>query len=330
MELFSSKEHNIYTNHEYSRFGGRIYIMQKDNKKKFVAGLSITSNVILSVLKIITGILSGSLSIISEAIHSLSDFFASVLTYFSVIKSSQPADNVHPYGHGKYEDMAGFIEGLLIIFASLFIIKKKKKKIVFGINMDTENVLGMAVMLIAVIFNIIVSSLLFKVAKETNSISLYADGEHLRTDIYSSIGVLIGLVLIKVTGHAILDPIIAILVAVIIFRAGYSISKRATSNLLDHSLPDENIENIKQIIEKYSNISTLKSDSLKARQVGPTKDIDLTLQFKEETSICECHKVCDEIEKQITILYPSSSISIHAEPICYKKNCQKSCTKNKI
>ena len=327
MELFSSKEHNIYTNHEYSRFGGRIYIMQKDNKKKFVAGLSITSNVILSVLKIITGILSGSLSIISEAIHSLSDFFASVLTFFSVMKSSQPADNDHPYGHGKYEDMAGFIEGLLIIFASLFIIFEATKKIVFGINMDTENVLGMAVMLIAVIFNIIVSSLLFKVAKETNSISLYADGEHLRTDIYSSLGVLIGLVLIKVTGHAILDPIIAILVAVIIFRAGYSISKRATSNLLDHSLPDENIENIKQIIEKYSNISTLKSDSLKARQVGPTKDIDLTLQFKEETSICECHKVCDEIEMQITKLYPSSSISIHAEPICYKKNCQNSCTK---
>ena len=327
MELFSSKEHNIYTNHEYSRFGGRIYIMQMDNKKKFVAGLSITSNVILSVLKIITGILSGSLSIISEAIHSLSDFFASVLTFFSVMKSSQPADNDHPYGHGKYEDMAGFIEGLLIIFASLFIIFEATKKIVFGINMDTENVLGMAVMLIAVIFNIIVSSLLFKVAKETNSISLYADGEHLRTDIYSSLGVLIGLVLIKVTGHAILDPIIAILVAVIIFRAGYSISKRAASNLLDHSLPDENIENIKQIIEKYSNKSTLKSDSLKARQVGPTKDIDLTLQFKEETSICECHKVCDEIEMQITKLYPSSSISIHAEPICYKKNCQNSCTK---
>ena len=302
--------------------------MIKNDKKKFVAGLSITSNVILSVLKIITGILSGSLSIISEAIHSLSDFFASVLTFFSVMKSSQPADNDHPYGHGKYEDMAGFIEGLLIIVASLFIIYEATKKIVFGIDMDTENILGMVVMLIAVIFNIIVSSLLFKVAKETNSISLYADGEHLRTDIYSSLGVLVGLVLIKVTGHAILDPIIAILVAVIIFRAGYSISKKASSNLLDHSLPDENIEDIKQIIEKYLNIATLKKDSLKARQVGPTKDIDLILQFQDDTSICECHKVCDEIEKQITMHYPNCSISIHAEPVCYKKNCQKSCTKN--
>ena len=97
---------------------------------------------------------------------------------------------------------------------------------------------------IAVILNIIVSALLFKVAKETNSISLYADGEHLRTDVYSSLGVLVGLVLIKITGHAVLDPIVAMLVAVFIFRAGYKISKKAASNLLDHSLPDENIDKI--------------------------------------------------------------------------------------
>lgn len=299
--------------------------MQMNDKKKIVAGLSITSNVILSVLKIITGILSGSLSIISEAIHSLSDFFASVLTFFSVMKSSQPADSDHPYGHGKYEDMAGFIEGLLIIFAALFIILEASKKIIFGVNMATENNMGIAVMFIAVVLNIVVSSLLFKVAKETSSISLYADGEHLRTDVYSSLGVTVGLVLIKVTGYSILDPIIAILVAVVIFRVGYSISKKAGSNLLDHSLPEENINNIKQIIKDYSADVTLKRNSIKARQVGPTKDIDLILQFQENTSICECHKICDEIEKQIRLLYPNCSISIHSEPICYKKNCQKLC-----
>ena len=302
--------------------------MQINQKKKFVAGLSITSNVILSVLKVITGILSGSLSIISEAIHSLSDCFASVLTFFSVIKSSKPADNDHPYGHGKYEDMAGFIEGLLIIFASLFIIFEASKKIIFGIDMDVENFLGISVMFIAVILNIIISSLLFKVAKETNSISLYADGEHLRTDVYSSLGVLIGLILIKITGYAVLDPIIAILVAVIIFKAGYTISKKASSNLLDHSLPDENINNIKQIIKTHADSVAMKRNSLKARQVGPTKDIDMILQFPENTTICECHKICDEIEKEIQSIYPNCTISIHSEPICYRKNCQKMCDKN--
>ncbi len=301
--------------------------MQINEKKKLVAGLSITSNVILSVLKIITGVLSGSLSIISEAIHSFSDFFASVLTFFSVMKSSKPADSDHPYGHGKYEDMAGFIEGLLIILAAIYIIFEAVRKIIFGINMDTENNLGIIVMSVAIVLNIVVSSLLFRVAKESNSISLYADGEHLRTDVCSSFGVLVGLILIKVTGYGILDPVIAMLVAMIIFRAGLSISKRAASNLLDHALPDENIDKIKQIIKNCSENVTLKRNGIKARQVGPTKDIDLILQFPECTSICECHKVCDEIEKKIQELYSNCSISIHAEPACYKRNCQKACVK---
>ena len=277
-------------------------------------------------MKIITGILSGSLSIISEAIHSLSDLFASVLTLFSVIKSSQPADKDHPYGHGKYEDMAGFIEGLLIIFASLFIIFEASKKIIFGTSVDTENLYGIAVMVIAVILNIIISGLLFKVAKETNSISLHADGEHLRTDVYSSLGVLFGLVLIKTTGYGIIDPIIAILVAVIIFKAGYNISKNASENLLDHSLPNDDIINIKNIIKEFSDSVKLKKDSIKARKVGPTKDIDIVLQFPQNTTICECHKICDDIERKIMTLYKNCSISIHPEPACYKKNCENICT----
>ena len=301
--------------------------MNINSKKKLVAGLSITSNVILSLLKIIVGIFSGSISIISEAIHSMSDLLASVLTYFSVLKSSQPADSDHPYGHGKYEDMAGFIEGGLIIFASLFIIVEATRKIVYSTHMHSENIFGIVVMFLAVIMNIIVSSLLFKIAKESNSISLYADAEHLRTDVYSSLGVLFGLILIKITGHTVLDPIIAIFVAVLIFTAGSSISKKALSNLLDHSLPNDDIKHIENVIKQHSETVKLKRNSIKARQVGPTKDIDFILQFPEETTICDCHKICDEIENQIRRIYPNSSISIHSEPLCYKKACIKHCVR---
>ena len=297
-------------------------------KKKSVAALSATSNILLSVLKIIAGIFSGSISIISEAIHSLSDLFASALTFFSVLKSSQPADDDHPYGHGKYEDMAGFIEGLLIIFAAIFIIYKSIEKIVFGIHPETETNIGIAVMLVAVVTNSVVSYLLFKVAKESNSVSLFADGEHLRTDIYSSFGVLFGLVLIKYSGYYILDPIIAILVAVFIYHAGYSISKRTFRRLMDYSLPKEDIEKIKDVVLEFSDIVCLKKNSLKARQLGPTIDIDLILQFPEDTTICECHKICDKIEKKIQKIYTNSSISIHSEPVCYRKRCQKNCAKS--
>ena len=299
--------------------------MQINTKKKLAAGLSILSNIILTSLKIFAGVVSGSLSIISEAIHSFSDFFASVITFFSVMKSSEPADSDHPYGHGKYEDMAGFVEGVLILLASFFIIYKSAKKIILGLPVETENILGIGIMFLAVIMNILVSSLLFKVAKESGSISLYADGEHLRTDVYSSLGVLIGLVLIKITGYGVLDPIIAILAAVIIYKAGYTLSKKALMNLLDHSLPDEDIEKIKDIVNAFSGSVKLKENSLKTRQAGPLKDIDLVLQFPQNTSICECHKICDKIEEQLQKLYLNPSVSIHSEPECYNKNCQNSC-----
>ena len=302
--------------------------MDINRKKKLTAALSITSNIFLTLLKIVAGILSGSLSIISEAVHSFSDFFASVLTFFSVIKSSEPADDDHPYGHGKYEDMSGFIEGILIVLAAMYIIYEACQKIITGNVMQFENTLGIIVMSVAVVMNIIVSTLLFKVAKESNSISLYADAEHLRTDVYSSFGVLIGLVLIKVTGYSLLDPIIAILVAVVIYKTGYNLSKKALKRLLDYSLPEEDIQKIKMIIAAYPYSVYLKEHSIKARQIGPSNDIDLILQFPENTSICECHNICDEIEKQITTVFSNCSISIHLEPICYKKDCQKTCTKN--
>ena len=297
-----------------------------DKKKKMVAGLSIMSNITLTLLKIVAGLMSGSLSIISEAIHSVSDFLASILTYISVLKSAKPADKDHPYGHGKYEDMSGFIEGGLIILAAIYIIYKAVKKIVFAIPMESETSIGISVMAIAVIMNIIVSHLLFKVAKDSNSISLYADGEHLRTDVYSSAGVFLGLVLIKITGYTVLDPIIAIAVALFIFRAGIIITKKAVMSLLDYSLPKEDIETIKKIVKEHSSSVKLKRNSIKARQVGPSKDIDLVLQFPEYTTICECHKICDEIEKEIQNIYGNSSISIHSEPLCSKQNCQKTCS----
>lgn len=299
--------------------------MHINKKKKLVAGLSILSNVVLTVLKILAGVISGSLSIISEAIHSASDLLASIITFFSVIKSSEPADFDHPYGHGKYEEMAGLIEGILIILASFYIIYEAYKKIILGTIEESQNTLGIIVMFIAVISNFFVSNLLIKTSRQSNSISLYADGQHLRTDIYSSLGVLFGLILIKITGLNILDPVIAILIAMFIYKTGYNISRKSMMNLLDHAMPKEDIEKIKQIVENYVPFVNLKENSIKARSTGPTRDIDLILQFQCDTTICECHKICDEIEKSIREIYDNCSISIHPEPICYKKDCNESC-----
>ena len=287
-------------------------------EKKLAAGLSITSNAVIIILKLIAGIISGSISIISEAIHSLSDFLASVLTFFAVMKSSEPADKEHPFGHGKYEDMSGFIEGGLIIFAALFIIYEACKKLFMPETFEVDTTLGIAVMLFAVVANFIVSSILFKVEKKSNSISLFADGEHLRTDIYSSLGVMAGLILIKLTGIYILDPVIAILVAMFILKAGFSISKETLNNLLDGSLPPEALKSIEEIIHSYKSDCVLDFKNLRARRCGPSTDIELTILFPKEMTIEKCHCICDEIENLITQKLGHVTIMIHAEPECEK------------
>ena len=139
--------------------------MNIDVEKKFAAGISITSNAVIIFTKLIAGVMSGSISIISEAIHSLSDFLASVLTFFAVTRSAEPADKEHPFGHGKYEDMSGFIEGGLIIFAGLYIIYEAASKLIFGYHVKAEPTIGIYVMGFAVAANFFVSRYLFMVAR---------------------------------------------------------------------------------------------------------------------------------------------------------------------
>lgn len=294
--------------------------MSIEFQKKFAAGLSIFSNSVIIILKLVVGLYSGSISIISEAIHSMSDFLASVLTFFSVIKSAEPADKKHPFGHGKYEDMSGFIEGGLIIFAAVFIIYEALKKILSGNVEGMDSTLGLYVMGISVVANIVVSSVLFRVAKKADSVSLFADAEHLRTDVLSSLGVFLGLLVIQFTGIKILDPIIAMVVALIIFKAGFSISKRTMDNLLDCSLPEEDINQIGQILDSFKSQGVICYKNLKARRLGPQKSIEVTLVFPEDMTIRKCHSISDLVEHSLSQNLGDVSSSIHFEPAVTVKN----------
>ena len=287
--------------------------MRLETQKKFAAGLSITSNTLIIITKIIAGMISGSISIISEAIHSFSDFLASILTFFAVTRSAEPADKEHPFGHGKYEDMSGFIEGGLIIFAGLYIIYESSSKLISGYTMEAESMLGIYVMAFAVLANFLVTRYLFYVAKKSDSVSLRADAEHLQTDIFSSLGVLAGLVLIKLTGYTILDPIIAIIVAVIILKAGFSISKETLNNLLDGSISTEDIEKIETVLKNNTIIKGYRN--IKGRKSGQYKEIELTILFNPDMKISCCHNICDQIENDIKSELGNVTTTIHAEPM---------------
>lgn len=293
--------------------------MDINTEKRFAASLSVVSNSSIIILKFIAGFVSGSISIISEAIHSFSDMVASLLTFFSVIRSSEPADKEHPFGHGKYEDMSGFIEGLLIIFASVFIFYQAIKKLLSGANYEFEPVIGIWVMFFAVVANLLVSSFLFSVAKKSDSISIYADAQHLRTDVYSSLGVMLGLILIKFTGMTFFDPLIAIIVAVFILKAGISITKSASYNLLDGSLPEKDVKLISKTVKKFKSAGVLKCKKIKTRKIGAYKNIEITLIFPSDMTILECHRVCDSIEEELEKELGNTVVVLHSEPDCKKK-----------
>lgn len=283
------------------------------HNKKLAASLSVISNSSLIMIKLLAGIVSGSISIISEAIHSCSDLLASIVALFSVSKSEQPADSDHQFGHGKYEDFSGLVEGCLIIFAALYIIFEATRKLSQGIEPITAPELALTVMFVSVVVNLIVSTYLFKVAKTVDSMAIYADAEHLRTDIYSSLAVFLGLLAIKITGWHILDPVIAIIVAVIITHAGYKICKDSTNNLLDGALPEDEIEKIKLAVAEYEDVKRIKN--IKTRKAGKDKDIVITLLVDGRKTIASAHKICDSLESTLEEKLGNTTVTIHIEPL---------------
>ncbi|OFX36814.1 MAG: cation transporter [Bacteroidetes bacterium GWA2_32_17] len=274
-----------------------------------VARLSIISNSSLIIMKLAIGIITGSVSIISEAIHSTMDLLAAIIAFFSVKVSDQPPDKQHPYGHGKFENISGVIEAILIFIASLWIIYEAIKRI--NTNEKIESIgLGALVMVISAIINFIVSKQLYKVAKKTNSIALEADALHLKADVYTSIGVAFGLFLIWLTNYRILDSIVAILVAILILWESFQLLKKAFSPLLDVAIDESDIEQIKQ----YFIIKNLNIHNLKTRKSGKYKFAELHLNLNGKLSLEDAHAICDEIEKELEILIPDFQLTIHVEP----------------
>ena len=242
------------------------------NKKEIATLVSIISNCFLILIKFVAGYLSSSISIISEAVHSLSDLCASFIAFISVKKSKLPPDIDHQFGHQKYEDLAGLIEGLLIIFAGIYIIYEACSKIIFH-KIDSIDVnLGIIVMFVSGVVNIFVSTYLMKIGKETKSIAIIADAKHLHTDILTSGGIFLSLIAIKFTNLWILDPIIALLVSVFIIEMGFKTAKNSSLSLLDTSLNKSDLKIIENIINKYNN-EFIKLKTMRTRKNGLTKMI---------------------------------------------------------
>lgn len=286
--------------------------MYKSNKKVKVAALSVVSNTTLIILKVIAGILSGSVSIISEAIHSGVDLIASIIAFYSVRISAKPADENHPYGHGKIENVSGVIEGLLIFAAAVMIIIESIKKLFHPAEMG-ETSIAIAVMFFSALVNAVVSNILYKVARQEDSVALEADALHLKTDVYTSIGVALGLILIKLTGISILDPIVAIVVAGLILKEAWELTGDAFSPLLDTRLSDGEEQQIKSIISNYQS-EFIDFHNLRTRKSGHIKYIDFHLRVNENLTVKASHDLCDKIQHHIDTVISNANVHIHIDP----------------
>jgi len=281
-------------------------------KKIRTARLSIMSNTLLIIMKLLAGILTGSVSIISEAIHSSMDLMAALIAFFSVKISARPPDKEHPYGHGKFENVSGVIEALLIFIAAGWIIFEAAKKLMEPTVPESIGI-GTIVMFLSAVVNFIVSRRLLKVAKETDSVALEADALHLKTDVYTSLGVCVGLLLIWITNISLLDPIVALLVACLILYESYTLLKRAFSPLLDTQLPDTEIQTIQDIICKHLT-TNMGYHMLRSRKSGNMRYVDLHLELPGNLSVVESHNLCDNIENDIMSEIDHIEVYIHIEP----------------
>jgi len=280
------------------------------NAKVSIARLSIVSNTLLILMKLAVGLISGSVSILSEAIHSSMDLVAAVIAFFSVRVSDNPPDSRHPYGHGKIENISGVIESLLIFIAAVWIIFEAVRKLL-GEKIELDSIaLGSVVMLISALVNTYVSRRLYKVAQATNSVALEADALHLKTDVYTSLGVSIGLALIIVTGINWLDPVIAILVALFIIREAYHLMMKAFTPLLDTAW---NLSEIEELETRLKQLEVSYHD-LRTRVAGNYRFVDIHIEIPEDVSVGKAHKYCDKIEDELTGAYENLTVTIHVEP----------------
>ena len=293
-----------------------------DRLKQSTARLSVISNSALVLMKFVIGFAIGSVSIISEAIHSSMDLIAAVIAFFSVRKSAEPPDAAHSFGHGKFEDISGLIEALLIFLAAILIIYEASAKLLghSSVELRPEMIIfGIAVMGISALANWYVSHRLFVVAKESESIALESDAWHLRTDVYTSLGVFAGLLLITLTGNQIFDPLFALGVAVVIMKAAYDLTKRSLSDLIDHSIPETDEKRIKEIICEHSSIYAGFHD-LKTRRSGPEIFIEFHLVVPGDIPVAQSHDLTDHLESDLNTEYPRATITIHVEP-CTEGKC---------
>ncbi len=290
------------------------------------ARLSLITVTGLVVLKVVVAVITGSISIWAQAVDSTLDIFAVVITFLTVGYSVKPADQEHPFGHGKVEDIAAGIQAVLLAGAAGSIIYSAIRRIMLGTRIELAPA-GVGVMLVSMIVSILLSRHLFRVARATDSVALEANANNIRSDVYSTAGVLVGLAIVSFRYElSIIDPILALIVSVLILRATYGVGRMAFGGLIDVRLPKAEEDEIMSCIVEHGR-QLVGFHEMRTRKGGRYRYIDLHLVMPKNVSVEEAHQMCDHLEEDIKNRLLRASVTIHVEPCTIEcDQCSVYCT----
>lgn len=273
---------------------------------------AIVTVVLMLAIKLAVGLATQSIGIISQALDSVTDLMASALALYAVKKSMEPPDRRHPYGHSKVENLVSVIVGLIILLVAVAVAWEAVNRLMGG-DEPVMLELGIAVMAVAVMVNLAVSSYLFRIARQERSMALEADATHLRTDVVSNAGVLLGLVIIYATGLTILDPFIALIMAVYIVYSGARLISKASADLLDENILPEEERIVHDVLGEHSQ-GYRYFHALKARRGGNKSYLELHLAVERDMRVDDAHALAEHLEDEIRRRLPHFEVIIHVEP----------------
>ena len=280
--------------------------------KENAAKLSIIAVSFLIAMKVVASIVTGSISIRADAIHSVIDLAGAIVGFIAIKIAGRPPDRQHPFGHGKAENIAGVVIAALIFIAAGTIAYQAITRLISGATLELVNV-GIYVTAAAIAINMAVSWYAMRVARATDSLALEATARDLLADVLSSVAVLVGLILVRITGVVLLDSIVALLVAVLIFRTAFLSMKKSFGGLIDTRLPRAEEREIIACLKEHGG-QLVGFHKIRTRKAGNQRYIDFHLIVPKDISVEKAHRLCDELEQAIEARLSYASVTIHVEP----------------
>jgi cation diffusion facilitator family transporter len=279
--------------------------------KKETAIITVVGGIVIFIIHLYTYLISGSIALLSNAMESIVNILASFMMLMSVRISAMPADEEHMYGHQKVENISAFVEGGLVVVAALFIGQAALSRLYEPVHLNDLNV-AVGISLFATSLNGGLSWLLMRKARETNSMALEGDSKHLLSDVVSAVGVAIGLIASEYLDLPILDPVIAMVVAVLILRMGIDVILKASQSLMDKSAPEAE-KKIREVLERHKS-QYLDFHDLKTRRSGNRVFAEVHMLMDEDLSVKESHSLTEHLEQDLKNEVPEVEITIHVEP----------------